>query len=290
MIDTILQRIISKEVPEEECAVLLSGGMDSISVALTANRLGKKVHAYTFHLEGEPSYDSEKARQVASKFGWEIKVVEVPKTNLEEEWLQLWELFRCEKKTHFECSYPLLYIFPHIKEKKILTGLGADGWYGISKKAILNKKYGVKKSSTRFDLFRSDHFNSESIAGHIQMRELAEYFNKELVTPYIEHQEIEGFFMSKDWDELNRGETIAGSQQKQPVRKAFRPELEKIGKVDPHRGLQKVSKISELFDSILENTDVNYLGRQRLMDVCRDWKELREVYQVFDNYLVFQSV
>jgi asparagine synthetase B (glutamine-hydrolysing) len=82
MIDLILKDIVAREVPENEAAILLSGGMDSISVALTAHRLGKKVTAYTFHLEGQPSYDSVMAQKVSDTFGWECITVEVPKGDL----------------------------------------------------------------------------------------------------------------------------------------------------------------------------------------------------------------
>ena len=38
----------------------LSGGVDSLSVAFAAHRMGKKITAYTFHLEDEPSYEGYK--------------------------------------------------------------------------------------------------------------------------------------------------------------------------------------------------------------------------------------
>ena len=68
-----------------EVALLLSGGVDSISLGMSAQRLGKKVSAYTFHLEGEPSYDSSTAQDVAKTLGWNIDVTIVPKTNLKED-------------------------------------------------------------------------------------------------------------------------------------------------------------------------------------------------------------
>ena len=43
MIDKILTKEIEKTVPDKEVAVLLSGGVDSISVAFAAERLGKKI-------------------------------------------------------------------------------------------------------------------------------------------------------------------------------------------------------------------------------------------------------
>ena len=63
MIDKIIEKVIDREVPDKEIAVLLSGGVDSLSVACAAHRLGKKVHGYTFHLDGNKSYDARKAEE-----------------------------------------------------------------------------------------------------------------------------------------------------------------------------------------------------------------------------------
>ena len=87
MIDTILQDFIDREVQSKRVALLLSGGVDSISLGIAAQKLGKKVSAYTFHLDGEPSYDSDTAQHVAETFGWDINVTIVPKTNLKEDFM-----------------------------------------------------------------------------------------------------------------------------------------------------------------------------------------------------------
>jgi asparagine synthetase B (glutamine-hydrolysing) len=272
MIDLILKDIVEREVPENEVAVLLSGGMDSISVALTAHRLGKKVTAYTFHLEGQPSYDSEMAQKVSDTFGWECITVEVPKGDLVAAYKRLTLKFGCRKKTHYECIYPFEFVFPHIKENKVLTGWGADGWYGLSKKAFVNPKYLSRKSKEGFDRFRTDYFNEESVAGHAQLTLLAEFNNLELVMPYIDHEAVKDFFMSKTWDELNNGRRVAGSRQKSVVRECFQEELEQVGKINAHTNLQLGSGINVLFETLLENTEINFKDRKRMMDVAFDWR------------------
>ena len=74
MIDKLLQQEIDKSSSDKEVAVLLSGGVDSLSVAFAAQRLGKKITAYTFHLEGQPTYDAKKASEVSKLFGvWGLK-------------------------------------------------------------------------------------------------------------------------------------------------------------------------------------------------------------------------
>jgi asparagine synthetase B (glutamine-hydrolysing) len=60
MIRQFLEKSIAK-VQDDTVAVLLSGGVDSMTIAFAADSIGKKVSTYTFHLEGQPSYDAMKA-------------------------------------------------------------------------------------------------------------------------------------------------------------------------------------------------------------------------------------
>ncbi len=78
LIDKLLEGEISKSSLSSECAVLLSGGVDSISVAFAAQRLGKTIHAYSFCLDKNESYDYKKAKEIAEIFGWKFTGVKVP--------------------------------------------------------------------------------------------------------------------------------------------------------------------------------------------------------------------
>ena len=48
MIDKLLCEHISKNVSDKDVAVLLSGGVDSISVSFEGDRLEKNIHGYYF--------------------------------------------------------------------------------------------------------------------------------------------------------------------------------------------------------------------------------------------------
>ena len=50
MIKSLLVNHIKNNVPDSEVAVLLSGGVDSVSVGLAAESAGKEVYAYSFYL------------------------------------------------------------------------------------------------------------------------------------------------------------------------------------------------------------------------------------------------
>jgi len=68
MIKQLLETQIREQIPTEKCAVLLSGGVDSLSVALAAHNVGKKVVAYSFHLEGKESTISKLLKSFLSKW------------------------------------------------------------------------------------------------------------------------------------------------------------------------------------------------------------------------------
>ena len=66
MIDKLIIEQIEQQTADKNVAVLLSGGVDSLSVAFAAQRMGKKITAYTFHLQDQPSYDATKAACVGT--------------------------------------------------------------------------------------------------------------------------------------------------------------------------------------------------------------------------------
>ena len=63
MIKKLLENHIKLNIPDERVAVLLSGGVDSLSVALSAHDVGKQIEAYSFHLKGNKSYDFKTAKE-----------------------------------------------------------------------------------------------------------------------------------------------------------------------------------------------------------------------------------
>jgi asparagine synthetase B (glutamine-hydrolysing) len=136
----LLESVMRKAIPEHEntVAVLLSGGMDSVSLALSAQRIGKHVHAYSFYCDDSPSYDSLKAQDVSNEFGFAFTPINVPTDNLRFDFVRLANIYLCEKKTHFETTFPMMYVIPEIQERIVLVGIGADGHFGMSKSAMMH--------------------------------------------------------------------------------------------------------------------------------------------------------
>ena len=259
MIDKILTNEVDDSVPDKEVAVLLSGGVDSISVAFAAERLGKRITAYSFRLENEPSYDYNKAKDIAQIRNWRFVGITIPKNRLIEDFHNLVRL-GCKKKTQFECTFPFLYIYPQIKENYVLSGWAADGYYGLSKKAMIHYK------GDNFDEFRDNYFKEENQAGYIWHNKVAEMNNKKLITPYLTTA-VKEFFYRHNHEQLNK------PCQKHHVRNGFY-EFNEIDKVENHLNLQIGSGVNKLFGTLLNNKEINFKNRSRMLDVYRDWYEL----------------
>jgi|TARA_R100000655_G_scaffold71676_2_gene110096 asparagine synthetase B (glutamine-hydrolysing) len=266
MIDKILENHIKQTTKNyDEVALLLSGGVDSMSVGFSAHRLQKKVTAYSFKTDLYDSYDYNKAEETAEIMGWGFVGITIPTEDIKDDFFRLLDM-GCSKKTQFECTYPFLYIYPFIQEKIVLSGISADGWYGLSKKAMIN----YKRPKELFDKFREDYFQNKNPAGVLQQLKLAEMYNKKFVHPYLWNDEISKYYMSKSWDELNK------PKQKNVVREAFSVEFDRVGKVKNHLNLQLDSKIDKVFESLLDDYEINWKDRTRVMDVCRDWSKQRD--------------
>ena len=264
MIDKLLMEALDRASIDNEISVLLSGGVDSVSVAFAAHRLGKKITGYTFHLKDQPTYDSNKAVSICKDMGWNCKVVEVPTDyeTFESSFLDLANVYNCKKKTHFECCYPFLFVYPQIENKEVLSGWAADGYYGVSKRAHLH----FKSPKSKFDEFRTSYFKDENRAGYNWHKKIADANKKKFITPYLT-QEVSDYFFTMDWFELNE------PFQKHHVVEAF-PEFKQVGGVKKHINLQLGSGIDILFEQhLFTSRKLNFNNRNRVMDICRDWSE-----------------
>lgn len=273
MIKKLLKQHIIDTAQDNAVAVLLSGGVDSLSVAIAAHDVGKKVQPYTFHLDGEESYDAKTAREFSDNMGWNCKTIVVPKTNLEDDWHRLVK-HGCRKKTHFETVFPFLYVYPEITEKYVLTGWGADGYFGVSKKAMMRYSNFKKKRNyvkyckehnqkiLNWNEFRTEYLDGDC-AGYKEHTRLAENHGKVHVAPYKDSMDIRSLLMSKSWQEVNT------PRQKEIIRKDF-TELEKYGNIKQHQNLHLNAGVDKLFETLLNNSEINFKNRKRMMDVCRD--------------------
>lgn len=260
MINKLIQENLKKNIPEKDVAILLSGGVDSLSVAFACQNIGKNITAYSFKIKDVDNYDYNMAKEVSKIFNWPFISYEIDKQNLKTDFFKLKEL-GCYKKTHYECMYPFLHLIPKIEQKYIATGWAADGYYGVSKRCMIHFRH----TKELFDKFRDDYFLPHKTAGFFLLEKLINNNDKKLVAPYLSN-EIKEFFYNKDWFELNH------PYQKHHVRKGF-DQFKNIPKVKKHINLQLGSKVNVLFETLLNDSEINFNKRSRIMDICKDWSK-----------------
>ena len=284
MLKNLLIDHIRNNVPDRRVAVLLSGGVDSISVGLAAHHAGKEVHAYSFQLGNQTSYDFAKAAEVAYNMNWDFTPVVVPKENLISDWHRLVKL-GCRKKTHYETVFPFLYVYPEIEETYVVTGWGADGYFGVGKKAMMRYSNDKKwdnytnyckehnQKQLTFNQFREAYFADGNTAGLDWHNKLVPT-DKKHITPYLD-ENVRDYLMSKTYRDLNI------PKQKSIVRRDF-TEFKKFGRIETHINLHLAAGIDKLFETLLNNSEINFNSRKRMMDVSRDWykKEITGVLPV----------
>lgn len=260
-IDEIIVDIVEEQATENEVAVLLSAGTDSITCGIAAMRLGKKVTGYSIYINGQQTSDSLGAKDAADHFGWDFVGVDVPVDNIEEDFFTLINHYKCKKKTQVECTWPFMYVYPKIKEKVVLSGVAADGWYGVSKRANIHFKH----TKELFDQFRNDYFGAPNPAGVRQQEQLAKENGMRLVAPYLEKSVAE-WMMQHDWDFFNK------PYQKSCIHDAF-PEIRALKRRN-HENLQLIAGIPDYFEKLLDNRKINPYNRERVMDLVRDWQNV----------------
>lgn len=240
-------------------ALYLSGGVDSMTLGFLCNEMGFKVTAYCFEIDNNVTADSSSARRACNMFGWDLKIINVPSENLYDDFKRLTKL-GCRKKTHYECTWPMLYLFPETKEKYIFGGYGADILYGLSKQACMHYKHTIDLLND----YRAKRFADDNPNGVRQREKLARRYGKVLVEPYMDPI-MPDYFKDKTWDDCN-----------QPVQKAIVlrefPEFKNFGR-RPHVNYQLLAKIPEYFETLLAG-DLNFNKRTRIIDLCRDHYEL----------------
>jgi len=265
LIASLLQNELQKIIPKEEktVALLLSGGVDSISAGFSLDAIGKRVHAYSFQLDDTPTSDTQKAEEVSRIRGWQFTLVKIPTKNLEKDFLKLIQL-GCTLKTRVEATYPFLYLIPVIKEKYIVSALIADHYYGLTKRVILHFKY----PKSEFDYVRN-HAVKHYLKHKDFPQMMAQQAGKVMIDPYL-CQEVLDYFLQFDWDEVNK------PFQKHHVVRDYDADFQNVNIFKGnHQDYKVVSGISKLFEEKLLKSTLNFKHRIRILDLIRDYAKLR---------------
>tara|TARA_Y100000114_G_C11760356_1_gene329242 strand:+ start:2428 stop:3225 length:798 start_codon:yes stop_codon:yes gene_type:complete len=241
MLKPNIKKIIDKrikKITEENIAIAFSGGIDSLSILFSCLEQRKNITCYSFTLDKYVSTDFSEARKFANKYNVKFTPIFLP-TNINtlKKDLKFLNTMGAEKKVDYTCGYPMLYIYRTMKEKVLISGLGADGHFCISKRGMIHFK-------DKIQIFRDNLFKNNNYAQKQLNKNIAKYYGKQSVTPYLDKEMIEEF-KDTTWSEINK------PKQKYATLKAYETYFKKI-KVRKHTNLQLGdSKIEENLKQLL---------------------------------------
>lgn len=245
----------------EKVALLLSGGIDSVSVAFALEEESIPFKAYTFKMAGIQSEDFDRSRKLCSDRGWECEAIEisVDDTTLKRDFLTLIRKFGCDSKIRIETSFPFLHVVPKISETIILSGVGADEYFGISKEEMIHYRF----PRETFDAYRRQSLGSGTSTGLLPGgKAICESLGKVWAAPYLV-PEVSEHFLRYGWEELNK------PKFKQPIIDAFPEQFARYG-YQKRRNLQTESGTSSEFERLLR-TSLNVKKRTRILDLVKDY-------------------
>lgn len=243
----------ARAIPELDVALLLSGGIDSLSLLFSLLEAGKRVRAYTFTLDAHVSSDFAAARRAASTFDVPFVPVWLP-VGIDRLKADLRELkaLGAKRKTAFECFWPMLHAYRAVEEPVVVSGMGADGHFCISKKGLLHFR-------DRIDEFRLGLYRSPTYAQQDLHARFAARLGKRAVLPFLA-ESMRSEFLGTTWREVNT------PKQKQPILDAF-PNYFRRVRVRPHTNLQLGdSRIATHFQRLLK-TDWNIGGFKSVVGI-----------------------
>ena len=113
-------------------------------------------------------------------------------------------------------------------------------------------------------LTTSDLGKEGSAIGETYSEEDRDMYDKIFVTPYLT-KSVRDYFYPMDWKEINK------PKQKHHVRNAY-PQFQNI-KVKDHLNLQLDSDIDKLFETLLDDKEINFKNRSRILDISKDWNK-----------------
>lgn len=224
----------------QEVTVFLSAGVDSHAMLFALLEAGRRPTVSSFVAEGRLSNDFSQARETARRIGLTFRPVLLPtdRQTILDDVRALVRRFGLRKKAEVECSWPFLRSFSLMGAGSYTGGYGADGHFGVSKKAVLHWK-------ERMPEFRQAYYANAHLRGE-KIHSIASAYGASFICPFAS-DEVRAIFSGETWEAVNK------PKQKQPVRDAFGREMRRWGVAfRDHENLQlSGSGIDEAFMGLL---------------------------------------
>jgi asparagine synthetase B (glutamine-hydrolysing) len=246
-----------RPLPGREVALLLSGGVDSVSLGGAAVAAGKRVVAYTFDVQGQPSDDRRSARHACDILGWSHVQVTVPTATLADD-LRTLARVGCRTPTAFMCTWPFLHLLPRVEEAVVLAGHGADVLYGLGAQAA--RRAHVQTDLAHLQAWRAD-LSAATCNTVPELQRLCADAGHTLACPYLAPA-VMAWFAPYDF------RTLHTPYEKYPTVAAFADVFRAVGR-RPHLNLQIAAGVRTVFQALLD-APANTRRRRSLAAFLRD--------------------
>lgn len=128
-------RFMTAVEPSLGSALMFSGGTDSICVLAAAMEMGEKPYCYHAVVDGHPSEDLRRAREMAKYWGFPLRVVTIPGdlVSLERDVRRLvdclseLEAWNPARTTVIQCSHVMMYLAREISQSHASAVMGVGG-------------------------------------------------------------------------------------------------------------------------------------------------------------------
>ncbi|MDD3159596.1 MAG: diphthine--ammonia ligase [Candidatus ainarchaeum sp.] len=188
----LLDNAIKKRIPENEFAVLLSGGIDSSVIAKVLFNQNKKFNSYIAIIDDErfsKPVDLEYSKQVAKECNSKLIINKVSIIELEKQLPFIISLIESSDPVRVGVASTIYFATKNIKEKVIFSGLGADeifaGYNRFKNSIDVNKDcYSYLIKMYENDLYFEDII---TMANKIELR--VPFLDKDLVSTSLKVDE-----------------------------------------------------------------------------------------------------
>lgn len=238
--------------------ILLSGGLDSHAVLFTLLDLGHRdITIYSARMETHESRDFAAAKHTAEVFDLPFKplILKTDMQALKRDLCRNVKDIRIDGKVHMEAFWVYRKIIDHSKAKYIASGLAADLYFTLTKKACMH--FRDIPDVYRFAGWKKLIGRESQTA---RMKEYARKKDKEWLSPWVTTRMLDEFTHTT-WDTCNQ------PRQKEPVRQQFAEYLDKVrifSHTDMHKG---DSGIAANFEQLLTCPHWNSHGGRSVVGI-----------------------
>ena len=202
----VLDRAVRTLTEGKEIAVAFSGGLDSSVVAVLAGKYAGSIRLYT--VGEEDSQDVRASKEMCQHLGIEWEHIPMDEESLVRGLRESIRITGTVDPVTLSFEVPLMYILPHVRERYVIGGQGADEvFWGYSKYLDLSEQELREQSERDFRTLESVTLPHES--------KMAARYGKTILYPYLD-DEVRRAVSSMDF-EYRRP---VGDDRKRPLKDA----------------------------------------------------------------------